>query len=171
MTRGAPPKNKATLVEQILTTVREGATLRASCNKHNIPERTVRGWRQADDKLDDIFYRARIDSTQAKLDVYEDGLVEAKKSGDRNKILAADKLLGHARWEAEKLLALYQPAQKGQQDTNNARHMTIGWLDAWDPCTNCGYNPKDHIFENQLANVPALDAPFKAIEDMTKFVR
>lgn len=171
MTRGAPPKNKVTLVEQILTTVREGATLRASCIKYNIPERTVRGWRQADYELDDIFFKARIDGTQAKLDVYEDGLIEAKKSGDRNKILAADKLLGHARWEAEKLLRLYQPAKKDLQDTNNPGHMTIGWLDAWDPCTNCGYDPKDHTFEYQPPAVPALDAPSNAIEDMTKIDR
>jgi hypothetical protein len=35
-----------------------------------------------------------------------------KDSDDRNAILAADKLLTHARWEAEKLLMPYQPPQK-----------------------------------------------------------
>lgn len=171
MTRGAPPKNKAKLVEQILTEVREGATLRTICKNLNVPERTVRGWRQADDELDDVFFRARIDGTQAKLDVYEDGLVEAKESGDRNKILAADKLLVHARWEAEKLLALYQPAQKSQEGNNNPRHITVGWLDAWDPCTKCGHDPRNNILEYQPTNFPALDAPSKAIEDMTKIGR
>ena len=67
-----------------------------------------------------------LDGAQAKLDVYEDGLNEAKESGNRNAILAADKLLSHARWEAEKLLALYQPVQKSQVEHSGP--MIIGWM-------------------------------------------
>ena len=106
-----------------------------------VPERTVRGWRQADVELDDLFFKARLDGAQAKLDVYEDALVEAKDSGDRTQILAADKLLGHARWEAEKLLSLFQPVQKSQVE--NIGPMVIGWVGEMDEKTNTVDNHLD----------------------------
>jgi len=122
----APNPKKPQLIDQLLTMVREGGTLRHSCKELGVSERTVRGWRHADKELDDIFFKARLDGAQAKLDVYEDGLNEAKESGNRNAILAADKLLSHARWEAEKLLALYQPVQKSQVEHSGP--MIIGWI-------------------------------------------
>ena len=147
MTRGAPPKNKTKLIELILTAIREGTTLRHTCKDFDVPERTVRGWRQADAELDDLFFKARLDGAQAKLDVYEDALVEAKDSGDRNQILAADKLLGHARWEAEKLLSLFQPVQKSQIE--NVGPMIIGWENEVSDKTNVSAN---HLLPKEKPN-------------------
>jgi hypothetical protein len=62
-------------------------------------------------------------------------------------------------------------SDRPQVHVENPRHLTIGWLDAWDPCTKCGHDPKDHTFEYQPATVPALDAPSKAIEGITNFDR
>jgi hypothetical protein len=120
-------EDKDDLVEQLLIAVREGDTLRNACKEAGVPERTVRGWRQSDDELDEQFFRGRLDGTQAKLDMFEDMLKEAQKSGDRNRILAADKLLSHARWEAEKLLPLYQPVQK--TEIAHSGPYVIGWDD------------------------------------------
>jgi hypothetical protein len=42
--------------------------------------------------------------------------------------------LGHARWEAEKLLSLFQPVQKSQVE--NVGPMIIGWASEMDDKTN-----------------------------------
>lgn len=127
MSKGVPTPNRDEIIEELLTLVRDGDTLRHACAKLKIPERTVRSWRHDDHDLDVIFFNARLDSAQAKLDVYEDGLKEAQKSGDRNQILAADKLLSHARWEAEKLLEHYNPTQK--QKVEHVGPVVFGWDD------------------------------------------
>jgi hypothetical protein len=145
----APDPRKPELIDAILVAIREGTTLRTACKDVGVSGRTVRHWRHTDKELGDTFFKARLDGTQAKLDVYEDKLNEAEKSGDRNKILGADKLLAHARWEAEKLLALYQPVQKSQVE-NLGGPMIIGWASGNEQLEG-GKTPKRRLHLNRLS--------------------
>ena len=144
-------KNKDELIEKLLTTVREGGTFQSACKELEVAERIVRYWRKNDELLNERFLKARLESPLAKLDMYEDALKAAKISKDRNEILAADKLLAHARWEAEKLLTLFQPVQKSE--VAHTGPMIIGWDDG------------DGKISDIKINVPVSPADTFGIED------
>jgi hypothetical protein len=161
------------LDERILESLAEGILVTKLCRDEKMPNiRQLQRWRRDDASFDDACWSAEAQGLMVQRSNLIECMLSAIKDGGPGssiQIQGLRELLHENGRTAGRLVT--RMSDRAQVRVENPRHMTIGWLDAWDPCTKCGHDPKGHIFENQSANVPALDAPSKAIEDMSKLDR
>ena len=166
-------KRSNALDEQILESLAEGFLVTKLCRDEKMPNiRQLQRWRRDDALFDDACWSAEAQGLMVQRSNLIEGMLSAIKDGGPGssiQIQGLRELLHENGRTAGRLVA--RMSDRVQARVETPRHLTIGWLDAWDPCTNCGYDPKGHTFEYQPPAVPALDAPSNAIEDMTKFDR
>ena len=166
-------KRSEALDERMLESLAEGILVTKLCREEKMPAiRQLQRWRRDDASFDDFCWSAEAQGLMVQRSNLIECMLSAIKDGGPGssiQIQGLRELLHENGRTAGRLVA--RMSDRVQARVETPRHLTIGWLDAWDPCTKCGHDPKDHTFENQPATVPALGGPSKAIEDMTNFDR
>ena len=166
-------KRSEALDERILESLAEGILVTKLCRDEKMPNiRQLQRWRRTDALFDDACWSSEAQGLMIQRSNLIEGMLSAIKDGGPGssiQIQGLRELLHENGRTAGRLVA--RMSDRAQVRVEKPRHLTIGWLDAWDPCTKCGHDPKDHTFEYQPPTAPALDAPSRAIEDMTNFDR
>lgn len=166
-------KRSEALDERILESLAEGILVTKLCRDEKMPNiRQLQRWRRDDALFDDACWSAEAQGLMVQRSNLIEGMLSAIKDGGPGssiQIQGLRELLHENGRTAGRLVA--RMSDRVQARVKTPRHLTIGWLDAWDPCTKCGHDPRDNIKEIQPAAVPALEGPSKAIEDMTQFDR
>ena len=119
-------KHSDELVQKILEMLLDGMWINEACRKVGITDRTLRRWRQDDDKL-----RAQVDDAQKMgyMKQLETAFSKLRKAKGRDQILRADKEIVHLEWIISKMVPGFEDKRKV---TAEIKTVQVQWSDDGD---------------------------------------
>lgn len=158
------------LDERILESLAEGILVTKLCREDKMPNiRQLQRWRRDHASFDDACWSAEAQGLMVQRSNLIEGMLSAIQDGGPGssiQIQGLRELLHENGRTAGRLVA--RMSDRTQVRIDNPEHIIVAWEDSMTRCPECGYSPYD---VNTDATVPALDAPFNAIEDTAKFDR
>ena len=149
------------LDERIQESLAEGILVTKLCREEKMPAiRQLQRWRRDDASFDDACWSAEAQGLMVQRSNLIEGMLSAIQDGGPGssiQIQGLRELLQENGRTAGRLVS--RMSDRVQARVESPRHITVGWLDAWDPCTKCGHDPKDNTVENSSAAELGLDDP------------
>lgn len=127
--RGPKSMYSKKIADQIIAGMRDGRFMGDVAGELGFTVRVVNKWKHAHEDFADRLLKSRADGVYSALDTAKENLINAT---NRDEILKAKEMLNQIRWEAEKLVAAFQPVVKSEVKHEGPQIAVIRWEDAGD---------------------------------------
>jgi primosomal protein N'' len=117
------------IADLIIAGMRDGRFMGDVAGELGFTVRVVNKWKHANEDFADRLLKSRADGVYSALDTAKENLMNAIT---RDEILKAKEMLNQIRWEAEKLVAAFQPVVKSEVKHEGPQIAVIRWEDAGD---------------------------------------
>jgi hypothetical protein len=126
-TRGPKSNYTKKIADQIIAGMRDGRFMNDVAGELGFTVRVVNKWKHANEDFANRLLTSRADGVYSALDTAKENLMNAVT---RDEILKAKEMLNQIRWEAEKLVAAFQPVVKSEVKHDGPQIAVIRWEDA-----------------------------------------
>jgi hypothetical protein len=113
-TRGPKSNYTKKIADQIIACMRDGRFMNDVAGELGFTVRVVNKWKHANEDFANRLLTSRADGVYSALDTAKENLMNAVT---RDEILKAKEMLNPIRWEAEKLVAAFQPVSLITRET------------------------------------------------------